>query len=55
LLVKRGKVARFTESTRELGRDIRDHERRLIRIEPPVEMAGRSAAAPQGPPRLPPP
>lgn len=47
LLVMREDVARLAEATKELGRDIRDHERRLIRIETLVEMAGRSAAPPR--------
>lgn len=46
LLVMREDVARLAEGTKELGRDIRDHERRLIRIETLIEVAGRSAAPP---------
>jgi hypothetical protein len=43
LLVMREDVARLAEGTRELGRDIRDHERRLIRIETLIEIAERRA------------
>lgn len=43
LLVMREDVARLAEGTKELGRDIRDHERRLIRIETLIEVAERRA------------
>ncbi len=41
LLVMREDVARLAEGTKDLGRDIRDHERRLIRIETLIEVAER--------------
>ena len=37
-------VARLADGTKELGRDVRDHERRLIRIETLIEVAGRGPA-----------
>lgn len=43
LLVMREEVTRLADGTKELGRDIRDHERRLIRIETLIEVAERRA------------
>ncbi len=51
LMVMRDDVACLADATKDLGRDIRDHERRLIRIETLIEVAGRGGFG--GPPALP--
>lgn len=47
LVVMREDLARLGNSLRELAGDVRDHERRLIRIETMIEMSRG------GPPALP--
>ena len=46
LIVMREELARTGETVRSLASDVRDHERRLIRIETMIEMSGRSAPPP---------
>jgi hypothetical protein len=49
LIVMREELARTSEGVRSLAADVRDHERRLIRIETMIEMSRGSG----GPPALP--
>ncbi len=45
LIVMREELARIGESVRTLAAEARDHERRLIRIETLIEVAGRQQTA----------
>ncbi len=46
LIVMREELARTSESVRGLAADVRDHERRLIRIETMIEMSRGSSSPP---------
>lgn len=40
-------LAKLVEEMKEQGRDLFDHERRLIRIETMIEMSGRASGQPR--------
>jgi len=46
LIVMREELARTSEGVRSLASDVRDHERRLIRIETMIEMSRGSSTPP---------